>query len=114
MRFYLDEHLSPSIAQAARTLGLDVTSAAELGRLELPDESQLDLAAQEGRCLVSADRDFVDRTRDFFEAQRPHAGVLLVPGSWNTNEYSRIARAMFAYAELRGDAPTSYLCDFLR
>ena len=46
MRFYLDEHFSPRIAEIARGHGLDVVSALELGDRGLPDLWQLEFAAQ--------------------------------------------------------------------
>lgn len=114
MRFYLDEQLSATIAKIGRGLGLDVTGALELGRRKLTDEEQLRLAAAEGRCLVTADRDFIGITERFAAAGEPHAGVLLVPSAWPTSAYSRIAHAMRAYAERRGGGSTEYLVDYLR
>lgn len=73
------------------------------------------LAAAEGRCVVTVNRDhFIALTTLFFESQRPHAGVLVVPSTWRTGDFSRIARSLLAYSQARGDAPASYLCDFLR
>jgi predicted nuclease of predicted toxin-antitoxin system len=115
VRFLLDEHLAPTIAEIARGLGADVVSVLEIGRSGLSDEVQLEFAAQHGRCLVSANRDdFVRLTERFYRAQRPHAGVLIVPASMPPQQFSRLARALVAYAERHGDAPTAYLLDFLR
>ncbi len=115
MRFYLDENLSSRIAEIARGLGLDVVSSHELGRNKLSDEEQLRLAALDGRCLVTANRqDLVRITNSFFDAQRPHAGVLIVPGSWNTADFSHIAQALASYARSHASGSTSYLLDVLR
>lgn len=67
VRFFLDEHLSPRIAEIARGLGVDVTSVIERGTVGLSDEEQLSAAAEEGRCLVTQDRaDFIVLTTIFF------------------------------------------------
>jgi predicted nuclease of predicted toxin-antitoxin system len=114
VRFYLDEHLSPEIAQIARGLGLDVVSALEVGPPGLSDEQQLDLAAREERCLVTRDRrDFIRLTLLYFESLRSHAGVLLLPISLQTNQFSGIARALAAYAQQHADADLHYLVDYL-
>ena len=55
--FFLDEDLSPRIATIAREQGLDVLSTHESGRNGLDDEEQLRFAAQEGRILVTCNRD---------------------------------------------------------
>jgi hypothetical protein len=115
LRFSLDEHLSTEIAEIGRALGLDVVSSHELGRDGLPDEEQLRLAALDGRCLVTKNRrHFTRLTLQFFEQGRPHAGVLVLPASWRTDDFGRIARALASYAEMRGEGPTDYLLDFLR
>ena len=115
MRFYLDEDLSPEIARIARNLGLDVMSANELGNEGLPDPDQLDFAAREGRCLVTANyRDFQAQTDRFAAEGRAHAGVVCVPPTWDRRNFARIARSLVTYAELRGNASNEWLCDFLR
>ena len=114
VRFYLDENLSNEIAAIARGLGLDVVTSHQFSRHTLPDEDQLTLAAADGRCLVTANRDdFIRLTNLFFHEQRPHAGVLIVPRSMPTSHFTRIARALVAYAESHVEASTSYLVDFL-
>ncbi len=112
MRFVLDENLSLEIARIARGLGLDVTSSSELGRDSLPDPEQLALAAQDGRCFVTADRGFVPLTTHFAE-QQPNAGVLIVPRSMPTDQFARIARALVTFAEQHEGQPMDYLCTFL-
>ena len=115
MRFYLDEHLPARIAEIARALGLDVVSSHEVGRDRLSDDEQLKLAALDGRCFVTKDRDdFTRLTVQYFEQGYPHAGVLIIPANWPTDDFARIARALAAYADSHTEAPTDYLLDFLR
>jgi len=113
VRFYLDEHLSPCIAEIARGLDLDVVSALELGQRRLTDRAQLELAAQEDRCLVTLDRDFVSLTVRFLQNHQPHNGVLLVPTSLPSAHFSGIAQALRRYADSHADTPMAYVIDYL-
>ena len=115
MRFLLDEHLSPRIAEIARGSGLDVASVSQLGARGLSDEQQLTLAASEGRCFVTRDRaDYIILTRQFFAEGRSHAGVVLIPSSLPTNHFTGIARALLRFAEEHADAALAYSITYLR
>ncbi len=98
MRFYLDEDLSDRIAEITRARGIDVVSSHECDRDGLDDEQQLKLAAAEGRCLVTRNRnDFILLAVRFFEMGWPHAGVLMVSGSLPADRSSDLAAALAAY-----------------
>ncbi|MBI4493818.1 MAG: DUF5615 family PIN-like protein [Chloroflexi bacterium] len=115
MRFYLDEDISHQVASIARAGGLDVISSHECGRNGLPDEQQLRLAAAEGRCFVTRNRnDFELLTVRFFEAGWPHAGVLIVQASWPGHRFAALAEALARYAQAHPDGVPSYGIDFLR
>jgi len=114
VRFYLDEDLPARVAALARAQGLDVISSHECGRDRLPDDEQLRLAGQDGRCLVTRNaRDFVPLTRDFTERQWPHAGVLIVSRSLPNHAFARIARALVAFAHRQDDNLLAYTVQFL-
>jgi predicted nuclease of predicted toxin-antitoxin system len=109
MRFYLDENLSPLIALLARALGVDIVSAQERGEYGTSDGRQLELAAAEGRCLVTCDvPDFARRTGEFFAANKPHAGVLNI--SWNVrrDDVGRVARLIARFAAENPDGLQPY------
>ena len=79
MRLYLDEDLNPLIAGLLRDRGIDAVGAHERNSRGLSDAGQLDLAAREGRCLVTANRDdFIRLTTERLATRGPHAGVLIV------------------------------------
>jgi hypothetical protein len=110
MKFYLDEDLSPKIAEILRKSGMDALSAHEAGMCEASDQSQLDFAATEKRCLVTRNRDdFIRLTVRFFNEQRPHGGVLIVPYTLPGDQFSRIASLIrkFSYRHQKGLAPYS-------
>ena len=115
MKFYLDEDLSPKIADLARARGVDAVSVHEAGATGLSDWEQLEGAAADGRCVVTRNRDdFIRLTVEYYAARRPHRGVLIVTYSLPADQFSRLADALVAYAaERSGDAP-EYSVDFIR
>lgn len=113
MRFLLDEDVHPVAAEAARGLGLDVTSVHEIGRRGFSDEEQLRFAAFQQRVLVTRNRDdFIRLTLAFFQTGEPHAGLLIVPYSLPNHRPERIAHALKDWAERTSD-PGSHFIDFL-
>lgn len=59
VRFYLDEHIFPAIADGLRRRNIDVATPAEVGLLGAEDEMQLQFARQSRRIMVSQDADFL-------------------------------------------------------
>lgn len=71
IRFHLDEHVDPAIADGLRRRGMDVTTTREAGLLSASDETQLEFARQQGRVIVTFDDDFL-----YLASQvRGHAGI---------------------------------------
>src|ERR1700682_468671 len=100
MKFYLDEDISPRVADIARgRCQLDVVSAHEVAALEWDDGMQLRYAAEQGRCLTTRNRDdFIAETLTAYEAQTPHAGVLILTRSLPNDQFTAIAAALWAYS----------------
>jgi glycosyltransferase involved in cell wall biosynthesis len=94
--FYLDENLSPRIAEMLRARGLDALSAHEVpGNIQLDDRSQLLYAAGAHRAIVTCDiEDFAELTGEFIATNREHAGIVLVPPSFRTDDFAAIADAV--------------------
>jgi len=110
MKFYLDEDLSPKIAAILRKAGVEALSAHESGMCEISDQRQLEFAATEKRCLVTRNRDdFIRLTVRFFNDQRTHCGVLIVPCTLPGDQFSRIASLIkkFSSRHPKGLAPYS-------
>ena len=59
IRFHLDEHIEPGVANALRSRGVDVTTAADAGLLQAADIEHLAFALREGRVFVTYDSDFL-------------------------------------------------------
>ena len=114
MKFYLDEDLSPRIAEVLRGLGADGVSAHEVQMTGVSDEEQLDYAAAKGRCLVTFNRnDFILLTRLYMDSNRLHHGIIIVPYTFRGNEFRRIAEALSNFAAFNPDGLPSYAIAFL-
>ena len=84
MRILLDAHISGrTVGKVLGEGGYDVRALDPEPELEgLSDPEVLDLAAAEGRVLVTANiRDFEPLLREWAGESRSHAGVILVPSS---------------------------------
>lgn len=84
MRILLDAHISGrTVGKALLAEGHDVRALDSEVELEgLSDPEVLELAAAEGRVLVTANiRDFEPLLREWAGESRSHAGVILVPSS---------------------------------
>jgi predicted nuclease of predicted toxin-antitoxin system len=115
MRFYLDEQIDVAIASQSRAHGLDVVSARDMDMLSKPDREHLEVAAADGRFLVTGDlRDFQTLSRQFALEDLPHAGVLLVPGPLREASIGQFILALQNYAERYPEGVTPYTVDFLQ
>jgi predicted nuclease of predicted toxin-antitoxin system len=100
VKFYLDEDLTPAIAVALRKLAVDAVSAHEVGRIGLGDAEQLAFAANQGRCLVSANaRDFARLGRDAIDQGRRHAGIVLCPPRIHAQNVGVVVKALLEIAQ---------------
>ncbi len=59
IRFHLDEHVDPAIAEGLRRRSIDVTTTLEAGLAGAPDHQQLAFAQTQGRVIVTFDADFL-------------------------------------------------------
>ncbi len=74
MRFLLDESADYPLAATLRGWGHDVTAIAHDYPRALNDRDVLAIARQEGRILITNDRDFGELV---FRQRLPHVGVIL-------------------------------------
>jgi predicted nuclease of predicted toxin-antitoxin system len=96
LRLLLDAHLSGrAIGKALRNAGHDVLALDEHRGLDaLEDALVLELAAQEGRVLVTSNvRDFPDLLQQWAGEGRSHAGCIILVGCAQ-NEFGVILRLL--------------------
>jgi hypothetical protein len=114
VKLYLDEDISPKVSVILRKKGMDAISAHETGMLEASDENQLSLAAAEGRAMVTRNRDdFITLTVQFFEALKPHNGLIIVPHTIPGFEFSKLATLLMKYSKDHPQGLESYTIEFL-
>jgi len=114
MKYYLDEDISPKIAEILRKYQVDVVSTHEMNMTQALDREQLEYAASEGRSIVTRNRDdFIRLTVQFFNELRPHCGVLIVPHTILGDKFSLIAKALKKYASKHPQGMEPYTIDFL-
>ncbi len=102
MRLLLDAHVSgPRVGVLLQERGHDVLALDQEPELEgLADDDVLALATDEERILVTYNiRDFPEIVRDWMEAQRSHAGVILVY-SIDHSEFQTIAGGIQRWLDL--------------
>ena len=114
VRYYFDEDISPKIAEILRQEGIDAVSAHEAGMLQISDLEQLEYASSNKRCIVTRNRsDYIRLTIHFFNENRPHSGVLIIPYSYPGDQFKIIAKALKEYALKHKEGLPSYTIDFL-
>jgi len=95
VKVYLDEDLSPAIADILRRNGMDAISTHEAGTVQLDDRAQLAYATREGRTIVTANVvDFIELAHEAVATNTEHAGIVLVPSSFRGDEFQAIADAV--------------------
>lgn len=114
MKYYLDEDISPTVAQLLRNRSIDTVSVHDNNTQGLSDAEQLERAAREDRCFVTRNRnDFLRLTVQTFEDHRRHCGVLIVPYTLPGDRFAQIADALAAYAAKYPDGLPPYTIDFV-
>ncbi len=100
MRLILDLHVSGKrVGRALSTAGHDVRAADAEGEVfdAMDDERLLEVAASEGRILVSRNvRDFPRIVGEWARAGRSRAGVIMIPPSIDHAEFGAIVAGVEA------------------
>lgn len=84
IRFHLDEHLSPAIAEALSHRGIEVSTSQAAELLGEGDQDQLAFAVAQGRTLVTCDDDFL---RDEFVARATFGICYSHPSKYSIGEF---------------------------
>jgi predicted nuclease of predicted toxin-antitoxin system len=101
LRLLLDANLSPrGVASPLRAEGHDVLALVEDPTFDgLPDRQVLELAASEQRILITRNsRDFAPLAREWAEAQRHHAGMILI-WTLDHSQFAEIVAGVTRYLE---------------
>ncbi len=122
MKYYLDEDISPTVAELLRKDGIDAVGTHEVGRVQSSDKDQLSYAASQGRVLATRNQgrvlatrnrnDFIRLTIMFFNDLLPHEGVVIVPYSFRGDDFVSMAEALKKYACEHSKGMEPYTIDF--
>ena len=114
MKLYLDEDISPKVSEILRKKGMDAVSAHDADMLQMSDEEQLTFAADDGRVMVTRNRnDFITLTVQFFEDLKPHNGLIIVPHTIPGYEFSKLASLLAKFSKHYPTGLEPYTIEFL-
>jgi predicted nuclease of predicted toxin-antitoxin system len=71
IKFHLNEHCDPAIADGLRRQGIDVTTTSEMALLGAADEKQIAYAVATGRVIFTNDSDYLRLSA----SGTPHPGI---------------------------------------
>ena len=90
---YTDEDVTSELAPAIRTRGLKAQSAAEAGLLDVDDAAQLAYATGQGSAILTYNaRDFLLLARQYADAGRSHAGIIISFEQYSRREFGELLR----------------------
>ena len=114
MKFYLDEDISPKVAQILRKRGIEALSAHEIGMAGTSDEEQFAEAVSRNAAVVTRNRDdFLALTIRAFENLSPHHGVVVLSYSIPGSNFKLAARMLERLATKNPDGLGSYTIEFV-
>ena len=105
IRYHLDEHVDPAIANALRRAGVDVTTTIEAGLRTQNDEAHLHFARSEGRVIITRDQDFLRLARSALE----HSGIVFYTANQSIEKLSKgsfLSTKLCWQAKWRGESNT--------
>ena len=114
MKLYLDEDISPRVAELLRKKGVDAVSAHEKDMKGASDEEQLTAAVNEGLVMVTRNRnDFIALTVRFFQDFNPHYGLIIIPHSIPGSNFSLMANRLSAFINKHPKGLEPYTIEFV-
>jgi predicted nuclease of predicted toxin-antitoxin system len=93
IRFHLDQHVSNAIARGLRARGMDVSTTAEAGLQDAPDDEQLAYILDVNRVIFTQDDDFL----------RIHSSAQEHPGIIYSKQGTRTVGEIIRFLQLVND-----------
>ena len=114
MKFYLDEDISPRVAEILRKRGVDAVSAHDIGKAGASDEDQFAEAVSRKAAIVTRIRDdFITLTVQAFENTSPHHGLVVVSHSIPGSDFRRMAGMLEKCAKKNPGGMGAYTIEFI-
>jgi len=102
--YFADEHFNKAALKQLTLRGLDALHAEEAGFAGWQDFQLLEYATQQGRVMLTCDRDFEDLHYEWLEQEKPHSGIILMHPDHHCKHPGEIVRIVMYYHELADTA----------
>lgn len=99
-RLFTDAHISAVAVKQLRLKGVDVVRCEDVHLERAEDPELLEYATQQGRVMVSCDRDFELLHYAWMGQVRNHAGIILMSQEHHCQSVSEIIRIVMFYHDL--------------
>jgi hypothetical protein len=114
VRFYLDEDISPRVAEILRRRGIEAVSVHEIDMVGASDEDQLADAVSRGAAIVTRNRDdFIALTIRAFQNSSPHYGLVVLSHSIPGSGFRLAAKLLERVAKKNPDGLRAYTIEFI-
>jgi hypothetical protein len=106
IKFYTDTHIAKAVTVQCQHHGVDIIRCEDVGLAEASDEEHLTYASDQGRVMVTSDRDFVELHKQYVDTGKLHAGILYILPE-HKDDIGRVVRFIIDLHELiQGGAAT--------
>ena len=114
MKFYIDEDISPKVAEILRKRGIEAVSAHDIGMAGVSDEDQLAEAVSRKCAIVTRNRgDFIALTVQAFENRSPHYGLVVVSHRISGSDFGDMAALLEKCAKKNPKGMGAYTIEFV-
>jgi hypothetical protein len=114
VKYYLDEDISPKVAELLRKGGIEAVSAHHIGMTGASDEDQLSEAVSQKAAFVTRNRDdFIALTVQWFESLKPHYGLVVVSHRIPGSDFRLLVRMLAACARKNPEGLGAYSIEFI-
>lgn len=114
MKFYIDEDISPKVAEILRKRGIEAVSAHDIGMVGASDEDQFAEAVSRTCAIVTRNRDdFITLTVQAFENRSPHYGLVIVSHSISGSDFRGMAALLEKCSQKNPDGMGAYTIEFI-
>lgn len=114
MKFYIDEDISPKVAEIMRKRGIEAVSAHDIGMVGASDEDQFAEAVSRKCVIVTRNRDdFITLTVRAFENRSPHYGLIVVSHSISGSDFRGTAGLIERCANKNPRGMAAYTIEFI-
>jgi predicted nuclease of predicted toxin-antitoxin system len=114
VKFYIDEDISPKVAEVLRKRGVDVVSAHDIGMTGASDEDQFAEAVSRKCAIVTRNRgDFITLTIQAFENRSPHYGLVVLSHSISGSNFKGMAALLEKCTRKNPAGMAAYTIEFI-